>query len=124
MIIKSCDLNVGTLAPLPESSNEKTLEAHYLEIRTQVHQIDGRYPIRLFLDLRRTLRKIIHDIGNDRGIKAFSNRSIELIETTNQGIGMFNKKYWQITGQHWERVGTNKWGYKKVHPTHERVPLI
>ncbi|MDR0289106.1 MAG: hypothetical protein LBH78_03580 [Rickettsiales bacterium] len=124
VMIKKFNLKAGTLEPLPETYDPKEMEERYLEIREQVHQIDGRYPMRLFLDLRRTLRKIIHDVGNDRGIKAFSNRSSELIETTNQGIDMFNKKYWQITGQRWERIGTNKHGYKKVHPTHDKISLI
>lgn len=122
--INMLDLNVPELKQLPETYDQKTIEQLHDDIRSVVEQIDSRYRMKLFNNSIKTIRVVIHDVGNDRGKKAFSNRSKELLEATNEAIDNFNSKYWQITGQRWERVGTNQWGYRPVKSTHPQIPSL
>lgn len=122
--IEMLDLNVPELKQLPETYDKKTVEQLHNEIRSVVQSIDSRYRMKLFNNAIKTIRIVIHDVGNDRGKKAFSNRSKEIVEFTNEAIETFNSKYWQITGQRWERVGTNQWGYRSVKATHPQIPNI
>lgn len=122
--IKMLDINVPELKNLPETYDKQVINSLHEEIRATVKLIDSRYPMKLFAKSVRTIRIIIHDVGNDRGKRAFNNRSNELITYTNEAIDTFNTKYWQITGQRWERVGRNQWGYRGVKPTHPKVNLI
>lgn len=106
------------LEEIPDSYSEQIMEELYKEIRKIVAQIDSRYPMKIYLDSRKILRKVIHDISNDRGTNAFLNRANEIEIFTSKAIKMFNRKYWQITGQRWERIGTQKHGYQTVPTTH------
>lgn len=118
------NIDVPDLKELPDTYDEKYIEDLHTQIRTVVAQIDSRYRMRLFADAVQTNRIIIHDVGNDRGKRAFKNRSDELIRFTNEAIEKFNTKYWQITGQRWERVGTNSHGYRTVAATHSKINKI
>lgn len=118
------DIDVPDLKELPDTYDKNYIADLHLKIRAVVAQIDSRYPMKLFADAVRTNRIIIHDVGNDRGKRAFTNRSEELVRYTNEAIEKFNNKYWQITGQRWERVGTNRHGYRSVKATHSRISKI
>ncbi|EPM6858999.1 hypothetical protein ACTPGW_002625 [Enterococcus faecalis] len=122
--IKALDLNVAELKPLPETYDMQIIQSLHEEIRGVVSEIDAKYKMKIFSDAIQTMRIIIHDVGNDRGRKAFNNRSSELLERTRQGIEIFNTKYWQITGQRWERIGRETWGYKTVTPTHQPITNV
>lgn len=121
---KMLDIDVPDLKELPETYDKNVISALHGQIRAVVARIDSRYPMKLFAAAVRTNRIIIHDVGNDRGRKAFNNRSEELVKNTNEAINTFNNKYWQITGQRWERVGRNRHGYKTVAATHPKIKLI
>lgn len=118
------DIDVLDLKELPETYDKNEISSLHEQIRSVVAKIDSRYPMKLFAASVRVNRTIIHDVGNDRGRKAFTNRSEELVRNTNEAIEKFNSKYWQITGQRWERVGTNRHGYKKVVATHQKIKLL
>lgn len=118
------DIDVPDLKELPATYDKNVIKGLHEEIRAVVARIDNRYPMKLFAAAIRVNRIIIHDVGNDRGRRAFTNRSNELIKHTNEAIDKFNNKYWQITGQRWERIGRNKHGYKKVVATHSKIKSI
>lgn len=118
------DIDVPDLKELPDTYDKNYVSDLHQKIRAVVAQIDSRYPMKLFADSVRTNRIIIHDVGNDRGKRAFTNRSEELVRYTNEAIEKFNNKYWQITGLRWERVGTNQHGYRSVKATHSRISKI
>lgn len=119
------DIDLPDLQSLPtEYINKTVINNLHERIRELVSQIDSLFPRWVMKEVKPCIRKIIHDVGNDRGQKAFTNRSSELLSATNKGIETFNNKYWQITGQRWERVGTNKHGYRTVKPTHEAISII
>ncbi|WP_132981488.1 hypothetical protein [Pediococcus pentosaceus] len=122
--IKMLDIDVPALKELPKTYDKQTVDSIHEEIRSVVQTIDSRYPMKIFAKAVRTLRIIIHDVSNDRGKKAFRNRSDEILMNTNEAIQIFNAKYWQITGQRWERVGTNQWGYRSVKATHQPIEKI
>lgn len=122
--IKTLDINVPELKQLPATYDKQVINSLHEEIRSVVQSIDSRYTMKLFSKSIRTIRIIIHDVGNDRGKRAFKNRSNELLTYTNEAVETFNTKYWQITGQRWERVGRNQWGYRGVKPTHQKISLI
>lgn len=122
--IQRLDIQVPELKELPEMVDKQAIEALHGEIRAVVQEIDSRYPMKLFAKPLKTIRTVIHDVGNDRGRRAFQNRSKEIIEGANEALETFNGKYWQITGQRWERVGRNQWGYKEVKATHPKIQLI
>lgn len=122
--IQQLDIQVPELKSLPETYDKQVIASLHEEIRTVVHAIDSRYPMKLFAKPLKTVRTVIHDVGNDRGRRAFQNRSKEILEGANEAVEIFNSKYWQITGQRWERVGRNQWGYKTVNATHEKIQLI
>ncbi|MBC2173997.1 hypothetical protein [Listeria booriae] len=123
-IKKEFEIDVPEIKELPESYDTGTISELHEEIRAVVARIDGRYRMGLFAQARKRVRVIIHDVGNDRGKRAFTNRSREIVSDTNEAIDMFNKKYWQITGSRWERTGTNTHGYRAVAPTHPKIPMI
>ncbi|MBC2242407.1 hypothetical protein [Listeria booriae] len=120
----SLDIDVPELKELPESYDVANVSSLHEQIRATVGNIDSRYKMKIFASPIRTVRTIIHDVGNDRGKKAFANRSNELLSNVNESIDIFNKKYWQITGSRWERIGTNQHGYRLVPPTHTEIPKI
>ncbi|EGO2601778.1 hypothetical protein AACB35_02005 [Enterococcus faecalis] len=122
--IDRLDIQVPALKELPETYDRQVIESLHEEIRTVVKSIDSRYTMKLFTKPLKTVRTVIHDVGNDRGRRAFQNRSNEIIEGVNEAIEIFNSKYWQITGQRWERVGRNEWGYKTVNATHPKIETI
>lgn len=118
------DLQLPDLKELPETYNKEVIENLHEQVKEQVSNIDGRYYMRIFDKPRKKLRTIIHDVSNDRGMKAFSNRANEIEELTNESLDIFNKKYWQITGQRWERIGTNQHGFRTVNATHDEIEKI
>lgn len=118
------DIDVPDLKELPVTYDKNHIADLYTQIRAVVAEIDSRYPMKLFAAAVKTNRIIIHDVGNDRGKRAFRNRSEELMRYTNQAIETFNNKYWQITGQRWEKIGRNRHGYRKVRATHPRISKI
>lgn len=122
--IERLDIDVPELKGLPETYDKQVTASLHEEIRTVIQAIDSRYTMKLFAKPLKTVRTVIHDVGNDRGRKAFQNRSKEILEGVNEALEIFNTKYWQITGQRWERVGRNQWGYKAVKATHPKIPLI
>lgn len=70
------------------------------------------------------LTKISHDMSNNRGMRAFSNRQQELIAAANQFITKLNG-WWQISGRRWERIGSrNRHGWKTVKPKKPEIPTI
>jgi len=118
------DIDVPYLKEVPPTYDNKVVQSVHDEIRSVVQRIDGRYPMRLFSAALRINRIVIHDVGNDRGSRAFTNRANEIDANVNESIDAFNTKYWQITGQRWERIGTNKHGYRHVAATHPKVKSL
>lgn len=120
-LIKILDIDVPEMKQLPDTFDKNKIQSLHEEIRSVVGEIDSRYKMKLFADSIRVVRIIIHDVGNDRGRRAFNKRSEELIETTEEAVQKFNNKYWQITGKRWERTGREQWGYVTVKPTHQPI---
>lgn len=118
------DLQLPDLKELPETYSKTVVENLHDQIRMKISDIDARYNMKIFEQPKKRLRIIVHDISNDRGMKAFNNRANEIETLTNESINIFNKKYWQITGQRWERVGTNSHGYRTVAATHDQIEEI
>lgn len=121
---KKLEIDLPDIPELPTDADETRVEELHSEIRNVISEIDSLYPMKLFSSQKRILRKIIHDVGNERGCKAFENRLNELITNTNFSINQFNSKYWQITGKRWERVSKNAHGYRTVKATHESIAKI
>lgn len=121
---RTLDIDVPDLKELPGTYDKSVIDNLHGKIRAVVARIDGRYPMKLFSEAVRVNRLIIHAVGNDRGRKAFMNRANELDKHVNKAIDTFNGKYWQITGQRWEKIARDKHGYKTVRPTHSKVKSI
>lgn len=117
-------LQILNIQELPETSNEAIIKKLYEKIKTKISEIDTRYDMKIFKKPKERLRIISHDISNDRGMRAFNNRANEIKQLTNDSITIFNMKYWQITGKRWEKVGTNKHGYRSVNATHDKIEKI
>lgn len=124
--IKLLDLDVPELKELPETFDKNVVASLHEEIRAVIAEIESQYKMGLLDDygIKTVYRTIIHDVGNNRGKKAFMNRSNELVSYANEFIKRHNKKYWQITGLRWERIGREAWGYVRVAPTHEPIAEI
>lgn len=120
------EIDLPDIPELPNymSISENRIRTVHSEIRALISEMDSLYPMKLFETQKRCLRKIIHDVGNERGRKAFENRRNELITSTNFSVTQFNFKYWQITGKRWERVSTNAHGYRSVKATHQPIKEI
>lgn len=118
------DIDVPYLKEVPPTYDNSIINNLHEAIRAVVKRIDSRHPMRLFSSAIQTNRTIIHDVGNDRGRRAFTNRAGEIDARVNEAIEAFNSKYWQITGQRWERIGTNTHGYRYVGSTHSRIKTI
>lgn len=121
---RTLDIDVPDLKELPDTYDKSVIDDLHGKIRAVVSRVDSRYPMKLFAAAVRVNRVIIHDVGNDRGRRAFMNRANELERHVNEAIDMFNNKYWQITGQRWERIGRNRHGYKSVGATHSKIKSI
>lgn len=122
---RKLDIDVPEMKELPESYNDEDISNLHNQIREVVARLDGRYKMRIFAAPMRTVRIIIHDVGNDRGKKAFANRSRELISNCNESIDIFNRKYWQITGLRWQHIEFDgACDYVPVTPTHAKIPNI
>lgn len=121
---KTLDINVPDLKELPQTYDKAIIDDLHAKIRAVISRIDSRYPMKIFAPAIRVNRVIIHDVGNDRGSRAFNNRSEEILRNVNEAIDIFNNKYWQITGQRWERISTNTHGYRSVASTHSKVKSI
>lgn len=121
---RTLDIDVPDLKELPGTYDKSIIDDLHGKIRAVVSRIDGRYPMKLFSPAIRVNRLIIHAVGNDRGRKAFMNRANELDTHVNEAIDTFNNKYWQITGQRWERISSSGHGYRFVGATHSKVKSI
>ncbi|WP_088841030.1 hypothetical protein [Listeria sp. ILCC797] len=122
---RKLDIDVPEMKELPESYNDEDISNLHAQIREVVARLDARYKMGIFASPMRTVRIIIHDVGNDRGKKAFANRSRELISNCNESINIFNGKYWQITGLRWQHIEFDgACDYVPVTPTHAKIPNI
>lgn len=122
--ISKLDLDISLIPELPEPMDDKILADLYRSIKSEINQVRSLYPQSKFNDALRVVSMIRHDISNERGYRAFSNRKHELVRITNQALGYFNTHTWQISGQRWERISGHTHGYKSVTPTHSEVELI
>lgn len=117
-------LQILNMQELPEKSNEVIIKKLYGKIKIKISEIEMRYDMKIFKKPKERLRIISHDISNDRGMRAFNNRANEIKQLTNESITIFNMKYWQITGKRWEKVGTNKHGYRSVNAIYDEIDKI
>lgn len=120
-LIKILDIDVPEMKQLPDTFDKNKVQSLHDDIRSVIREIDSIYKMKLFADSIRVVRIIIHDVGNDRGRRAFNKRSEELLETTEEAVQKFNEKYWQITGQRWQRIAREQWGYVNVRATHQPI---
>lgn len=124
-IREQLNIDVEQIPQIPLEFNQKVIEDQYAIMRDLIKKIDSRYPMKLFKNCWHIERLIIHDISNDRGQRAFKNRAVSLMNYANDAITTFNEKYWQITGQRWEKRGPeNMYSYVSVKATHSNIPLI
>lgn len=120
---KTLDIDVPDMKELPAGYKDEAVENLHIQIRAVVARLDNRYKMRIFAAPMKIIRIIIHDVGNDRGKKAFANRSRELMSACNESIDIFNNKYWQITGQRWQHVEFDgRCDYVSVKATHPKIP--
>lgn len=88
---------VDTIGIPPNYPIEEITDFHQ-KIRDLVASVDGLYKMKSFDDADKVLRLIIHDIGNNRGTVALTNRSGELVNAANSALSRINSQYWQISG--------------------------
>lgn len=115
------DIDVPDLKQVPETYDSSLITSLHDKIREIVSVIDSRYPMGIYEKPKKVVRIIIHDVGNNRGHRAFKNRSNELISNTNESISLFNGKYWQITGIKYEG---RKLIPRAVGASHSKIPNI
>lgn len=121
--INKHDINVPRFwTKVPDDFNKQAIDKLEDEISSKISVIRNRYPMDIFKDPLSVVTRIAHDVSADRGYLAFERRSEELSTATEESVKIFNSKYWQITGQRWQRVGSaNKHGYVNVKPTHSSI---
>lgn len=122
--INKLDLNVTKVPELPETVNDSVVRGIYNRIKSEINQVKSLYPQSKFENSMRVIRMISHDISENRGHQAFTNRKMALVQETNQALSYFNSHTWQVSGKRWERISGHSHGFKKVAATHSPVSLI
>lgn len=122
--LDALDADISRVEPVPADTSADTVGQLFDEIRATISEIRGLYPQKKFDDALHVLDRVSHDMNDNRGVKAFSNRASELQDAVNTGITWENTHKWQITGVRYERKAGNQYGPTKVTPTHPTIPLI
>lgn len=122
--VKSLDLDVALIPRLPEPIDSNILSSLYQNIGSEINKVRSLYPQSKFNDSLRIVSMIRHDVSDDRGYKAFSNRKQDLVRTTNRALEYFNTHTWQVSGKRWERISGHSHGFKSVTPTHTKIKEI
>lgn len=126
--IKQDDFNVPSMREIPMGASNDRIDNLEDVARSAVEVIDSLVPMTKFNEAKGQIRLVIHDLGNNRGSRAFENRINGIIDAANKSIEYFNTHYWQISGQRWETIawngGSRVFGYKPVAVTHSPINEI
>lgn len=114
----------ANLETLESAGDLTAIESLRDELKGNIEQIRGLYPMKIYGDLMNAVTKIAHDISAQRGARAFNNRIEEVTESANAGTEIFNSKYWQITGIRHQHIGHRTVGEKQVGATHTPVKTL
>lgn len=121
--IRKADVDLNEILEVP-IVNKNAITSEYDPLREEIAKVKGYEPRQHKFDgAIKVLNTLGNDISHNRGVKAFNNRSGELLELVNDRLNWFNTTYWQITGRRWEKQG-KEYGYSKVTPTNQPISLI